>query len=199
MARLRAPERRLQILETAVELFSRFGYRGTTTAELAKAAGVTEPILYRHFENKLDLFVTLVDAVGEEVITGWEEALSDITNPRERLQTLLASNPASHRRGKGMYRVIIHAMSEVESAPELSKPLRRHLNRLHGFIRDEITSLQDAGAIRKDASPDMLARFLMDVAIGFGMTSPLGIRGQSLTSAKNSMQELLNDILTKKK
>ena len=58
MARMRSEDRRRQLLEVSAELFAQSGYRGTTTAELAKAASVTEPILYRHFNNKLDLFVS---------------------------------------------------------------------------------------------------------------------------------------------
>ena len=75
MPRMRSADRRRQLLEVAADRFARLGYRGTTTADLAKAAGITEPILYRHFDNKLDLFVTLVDEVGREVISGWQRAL----------------------------------------------------------------------------------------------------------------------------
>ena len=56
MARMRARDRRRQLLEVAADLFARYGYRGTTTARLAEHAGITEPILYRHFDNKQDLF-----------------------------------------------------------------------------------------------------------------------------------------------
>ena len=64
MPRLQAADRRRQLLEVAADLFAHRGFGGTTTAELAKGAGVTEPILYRHFANKLDLFITLIDQVG---------------------------------------------------------------------------------------------------------------------------------------
>ena len=57
MARMKAEARRRQLLEVAAELFAANGYQGTTTAALAEAAGISEPILYRHFNNQLDLFV----------------------------------------------------------------------------------------------------------------------------------------------
>ena len=75
MARLKAPERRRELLEVAARLFGERGYHGTTTADLAATAGVTEPILYRHFASKLDLFVSLVDEVGAEVLAAWRERL----------------------------------------------------------------------------------------------------------------------------
>ena len=124
MARMRAQDRRRQLLEVAADLFARRGYRGTTTARLAQAAGITEPILYRHFENKQDLFVTLIEEVSREVLAGWQAALEGIDDPDERLTALLAANPATHARGKGIYRVIFHAMTEAESDPEVAKPIR---------------------------------------------------------------------------
>jgi Bacterial regulatory proteins, tetR family len=52
--RLPAAERRHHLVETAIRVFSEGSYPGTTTAEIAKAAGVSEPILYRHFASKRD-------------------------------------------------------------------------------------------------------------------------------------------------
>ena len=65
MTRLPAAKRREQLLDTATELFAERGYSKTTTAQLAKAAGVTEPIIYRHFESKRELFIALIDRTGE--------------------------------------------------------------------------------------------------------------------------------------
>ena len=194
MPRMRAPQRRRQLLEVAANLFARMWYRGTTTAELAKAAGITEPILYRHFDNKLDLFVTLVDEVGREVINGWEEALRGVKDPAERLQILLAGNPAVHERGKSVYRVIFQAMTESEGDPEIASSIKEHFTRLHRFISNELTSLQKAGAIRKDEPAAGLAWLMMNVAVGYGMTSPLGL-GKPSRGAKTSMERMLTDLL----
>src|SRR5688572_10054383 len=111
MGRMRSADRRRQLLQVAADMFARMGYRGTTTAQLARAAGITEPILYRHFENKLDLFVTLVDEVGREVINDWQNRLDGVKDPGKRLELLLAGNPSTHEKGKGVYRVIFQAMT----------------------------------------------------------------------------------------
>ncbi len=54
--RLKATERRSQILDTASLLFAERGYHGVTTRELAQRLAITEPILYRHFSSKDDLW-----------------------------------------------------------------------------------------------------------------------------------------------
>ncbi|MEB3031446.1 TetR/AcrR family transcriptional regulator [[Mycobacterium] nativiensis] len=53
--RARGEPRRL-LLDAARDLFARQDYRSTTTREIAKAAGVTEPLLFRHFGSKAALF-----------------------------------------------------------------------------------------------------------------------------------------------
>lgn len=195
MPRMRSEDRRRQLLEVSAELFAQSGYRGTTTAELAKAASVTEPILYRHFDNKLDLFITLVEEVGKEVLEAWREALDGVNDPHERLMALLASNPATHEKGLTAYRVIFQAMTEIGRDPKIAKPLRRHLNKLHVFIREEIIYLQKAGAVRTDKPASLLAWMLMNVAIGYGMTMPLGISGHSGAASKKAMQNMLYELM----
>ena len=59
-ARLRKAERKRQILRHAKELFVTLGYQDTTTEKIARAAGVSEPVLYRHFESKKALFLEVL-------------------------------------------------------------------------------------------------------------------------------------------
>ena len=67
--RLRAHERREQLLEVAGALFAEHGYHGLSMESLADAAGVSKPVLYQHFPSKRDLYLALVsDAV--EVMEG---------------------------------------------------------------------------------------------------------------------------------
>ncbi len=59
--RMAAEDRRLQIAQTAMRLFSERGFRGTTTKEIAQAAGVSEAIIFRHFATKEDLYSAIID------------------------------------------------------------------------------------------------------------------------------------------
>jgi TetR/AcrR family transcriptional regulator len=56
-----AIDRRQQLLETALDFFSRKGFEGATTKEIAAAAGVTEAIIFRHFTNKQALYKAVLD------------------------------------------------------------------------------------------------------------------------------------------
>ncbi len=198
MARMRAPERRRQLLEVDARVFGERGYHGASTAELAAEAGVTAPILYRHFDNKLDLFVTLVGEVSKEVINAWQRALNEVEDPAERLSRLLAANPATHTRGKALYRVIFQAMTDLHGEPEIAKAIRRHIAKLHAFVRTEILALQDAGMVRSDEPAEGLAWLLVDVAVGYGMVAPLGPQRRSSTAGRKNIEHLLLDLLSAK-
>jgi TetR/AcrR family transcriptional regulator len=59
--RMAAGDRRNQLIDVAIDLFSRKGFAGTTTREIAAAAGVTEAIIFRHFATKQDLYKAILD------------------------------------------------------------------------------------------------------------------------------------------
>ena len=60
-ARMAGEERRAQILAVAVSLFSKRGFRGTTTKEIAQAAGVSEAMVFRHFATKEELYTAILN------------------------------------------------------------------------------------------------------------------------------------------
>ncbi|MEE9128971.1 MAG: TetR/AcrR family transcriptional regulator [Phycisphaerales bacterium] len=194
MPRLQAADRRRQLLEVAADLFARRGFGGTTTAELAKGAGVTEPILYRHFTNKLDLFITLIDQVGAHVIHRWEEALEGVVDPEDRLKILVAASPTTLQRGPAAYRIILQAIMESERDPAIVSAVRRHVSSLHGFLVAELQNLQEHDVVRNDEPATALAWLLIEVTIGHGMVGaaiPLGSSTSGLTEDRPRLLQYL--------
>lgn len=62
VGRMSGDKRREQILQTAFELFSRRGFSGTTTKDIARAAGVSEAMVFKHFSTKDELYGALLEA-----------------------------------------------------------------------------------------------------------------------------------------
>ena len=56
-----AEDRKIQILRVAVGLFSKKGFGGTTTKEIAQAAGVSEAMVFRHYSTKQELYTAILD------------------------------------------------------------------------------------------------------------------------------------------
>ncbi len=74
--RLEGKQRREQLIEVAIELFSRKGFNGTTTREIASSAGVTEAIIFRHFATKEDFYRAIIDRkVTSPLFAEWSAEL----------------------------------------------------------------------------------------------------------------------------
>jgi TetR/AcrR family transcriptional regulator len=79
--RLSAGERKRQLIEVAIDLFSKKGFGGTTTKEIAAAAGVNEAIIFRHFATKQQLYAAILDhKIGEPHI---QESLAQLVKLME--------------------------------------------------------------------------------------------------------------------
>src|SRR5689334_382593 len=57
--RMTAQDRKLAIVKAALPLFARQGFAETTTKDLARAAGISEPLLYKHFPSKEALYLEI--------------------------------------------------------------------------------------------------------------------------------------------
>jgi AcrR family transcriptional regulator len=69
-----ARDRREQVLGAAMAVFARGGYEGTSTEDVARAAGVSQPYLFRIFATKKALFIELVERGFERVSLAFDEA-----------------------------------------------------------------------------------------------------------------------------
>jgi AcrR family transcriptional regulator len=83
--RLPAPERREQLLDVALRVFSASGFHGSSMNDVAEAAGVTKPVLYQHFASKRELYLALLDTAGEHVNAVILAAAADATGPHDQV------------------------------------------------------------------------------------------------------------------
>lgn len=89
-SRLARAERRRLIEDAATELFARRGYAATTVEDIVRAAGVTKPMLYRHFESKQELCIALLERHREELVAAPLAVFDpDIGDQRPRLDAMI--------------------------------------------------------------------------------------------------------------
>lgn len=189
--RLRADDRKRQILHAAVRCFARYGYRGATTAALAREAGCSEPILYRHFQNKQGLFLALLDLAANEAQVAFQTVIGPIKSPIEQLRAMLRLNPATaDPRMTELYRVIFHAQSE-HTDERVQAALSAHYRRYADFLTIIIAQAQKAGQVRADLSAEGLAWQLIHSAVGYAMIKPLDIPGHITRQAVEQTMALL--------
>lgn len=162
---------RLRLLEAALDLLAERGYRGATTQEIARRAGVNELTLFRHFGTKEAL---LREALAAFVPEGFLERLPGEDTPLEEgLEAILEAYRSLLEARQGF---LLGLLAELLRHPSLASagPPRGVLQVMEwvvGFFRAK----QEVGLLRQDEPPEelalafvgpLLARFILEKALG---------------------------------
>jgi AcrR family transcriptional regulator len=152
--RLPAEERRASLLHAACGLFASRSYHGTTTAEIARSAGVTEPVLYRHFPSKLALYLACMDWSWEAVKELWGKRLAAEPDPGLWLSAIgraFVESEAERPRSSALW---VQGLAESSVDPEIAAYMRAHMHDVHEYVTDVIRRAQGAGGVPPDRDPD---------------------------------------------
>lgn len=181
LKKLTGSARRLAILEAAVPVFARLGRDGTTTGEIAKAAGISEALLYKHFVSKDALYFALETHCIEATQIAnhlFEEAVPSTET------FILAAAIMMHAVFVGIGDQDEHEntkrliVSSLLSNGELASAfLKKQIAPWLGFFRDSLEVAKSAGDIEADgeSSSDMGVWFLHHLATSLHLFSLPGI------------------------
>jgi len=157
-----APGRKAHLLETAARVFTEGSYRGTTTAEIARAAGISEPIIYRHFASKRDLYLATLEYVWEQARIGWEQAVAASPDDACAAVEAIGKGHVSVRSAKlQLAELWVQALGEAAEDAELRKALRRHMREVHDFVAGLIRNGQAQGVIVAERDADAEAWIML--------------------------------------
>jgi AcrR family transcriptional regulator len=172
--RLSADERRRTIVQAALRVFSAGSYAGSTTAEIAREAGVSEPLLYRHFPSKRDLWAACLDEAWEEFREAFDRATDELLVARRNGGAAAEPSgggglfpPASSARWKRamMPNLWIQGITEAGEDKEIRKHVARHMRAVHDHVAAAIRRGQGAGLIPADRNADAEAWFMIAGAL----------------------------------
>jgi AcrR family transcriptional regulator len=187
--RLPAAERRQAIVDAALRVFSEGSYRGTTTAEIAREAGVSEPILYRHFASKRDLYLAAIEEAWKRLRTTWEQAMA--TEPPSAWIPIMAKSYVCLRDAKPVVSDLwMQAIVEAGDDEEVRKFLKRHMREVHRFMASVIRRVQEAGVVNADRDAEAEAW----ISLAGGLLGTIGrrvglLKESDFESIRNSRRE----------
>jgi len=165
--KLSKADRRKAIVETAANLFAEVGFRGGTTRELAKRAGVTEPVLYEHFQTKSDLYAAIIEDSGRLDFDKGREILEQkaAAGDPPDFFTTLATLIADYQAGNPNYlRLILFSALEKHELAALC--FERHATVIHRIVTGFIKRQTAAGVFRKTDAP-LAARSFMGMVMHY--------------------------------
>ncbi len=173
-ARMRKADRKRQLMQHAKELFVTLGYQHTTTEKIAQAAGVTEPVLYRHFDSKKTLFLEVLNDIRAATILRWQTGTAKIADPLKRLHAIVDLYLGSTREHALDFHIMHRSLVET-SDEEIAECLRTFYLDSESMLAQVIREGQEAGVFRHDLDPRVGAWELIRTALGYTLTLPLGL------------------------
>jgi AcrR family transcriptional regulator len=169
--RLPAAERRRAIVEAALRVFSTGSYAGATTADIAREAGVSEPILYRHFSSKRDLYVACLDEAWRRI----RERIEAELEARGAAEGWHAIGPATMREMKVLLPSLwMQAITEAGEDAEIRRFVRSHMREVHDFFAQVLRAVQAEGGIHPDRNPDAEAWIFVGGSLLVSIADRLG-------------------------
>jgi AcrR family transcriptional regulator len=148
-------DRRQDILMAAMELFAKKGFRGTTTRDLASEADVNEAIIFRHFNNKEELYTAILEhKVGEAEKSKFDEIerLAG-TNDEEFFMSLGRAFLERHEKDTTFLRLLLFSALEGHQLSEMFVSSMTARKPFSNYIQKRI----DEGAFRP-VNPTLAAR-----------------------------------------
>ena len=146
--RLRGEERRALILQSARRVFARSTYAEASMSDLARASGITEPMLYKHFGSKKGLFLATLSEGGTQFLITlqerlWRRAEKDILDALAHVVdeycAVSTADPETQR---------IHYQAVTEAGdPEVARCISKHNRALYELIRQLVGCAQERGLL----------------------------------------------------
>jgi TetR/AcrR family transcriptional regulator len=158
--RLPAQERRRRIIESARAVFAASNYWKVSTADLAKAAGVSEPALYRYFPSKKELFLSTLKEAAPKLLDIWQRIASEVEDPIETLWSIGISYYDHLNNRSAPMKLLFQALVEADD-PDIRLALRRNFASFVRFFREIIDDGKRRGLVRPELDTEVVAwRFL---------------------------------------
>ncbi len=191
--------RRLQILRVAMRLFSQRGFRGTTTKEIALAAGVSEAMVFRHFATKSELYSAILDH---------KACLHDEMDP-----TAVVADAIARKDDAAVFEgIALHALKQHESDPEFQRLLlhsaleehelaqmfwEKFVRRVYSSLGAYIRQRQKDGAMN-NLTPGIIVRAFIGMVVHHSLNNNLWDRQRRLVRISNekAAREFTDILLT---
>jgi AcrR family transcriptional regulator len=179
-------ERREQICRIAMRLFSENGFRGTTTKEIANAAGVSEATVFKYFSNKDELYAAILDHKACE--HPFEDPFAEVADKIEQKDDFgvfygMALNALNHQRDDvDFLRLMMYSALEGHDLARVF--VEGFITRFYEFLSEYIRQRQADGVFR-EVDPRVVVRAFIGMFVHHSLNNILWDKEQKLLKISN--------------
>jgi AcrR family transcriptional regulator len=153
-------ERQKEILDAALDLISQKGIQGLTIKNLSGKIGISEPAIYRHYENKTELLLTILGLFKDSSGKIFEDELQKDLGSIQQIEHLFSRHFSKFSENPTLVSVIF-SEEIFRSEPALIEKIAEVINRNSQILRKIIVRGQERGEIRKDLDAGHISIIIM--------------------------------------
>jgi AcrR family transcriptional regulator len=154
-------ERQKEIVEAALELITKKGIQGLTIKNLAKKIGITEPAIYRHYDNKIHILIAVLDLFKSNTEKIFEKELNNDNKAIDKIEHLFTKHFNSFAATPSLVSVIF-SEEIFRNEPMLIEKISEVIDKNDKILTSIIIDGQKNGEIRSDIE----AKHLSIIIIG---------------------------------
>lgn len=174
-----AEDRKVQIVAEVLRIADEIGPDRLSTTDVARAIGISQPAIFRHFPTKGALWLAVAEDIGARLQRDWDAAEAAANGPRTRLKALITAQLAAIADTPALPSILFSRELQVENHA-LRDVFRGLLAAFQGRLVAAIRDLQAAGDLCRAVSPEDIAILLTSLVQGVAIRWTLGARGFSL-------------------
>jgi AcrR family transcriptional regulator len=178
-----------EIIAAAIRAFSRIGLDATLTADICKAAGISQGRLYYYFKSK----EAVIDAVVQETFTSSLRLAQDVSAGEDLISAIVDSHEAVQARCRetGVSASLLREILNLaERDPNVHRLFGMHVQRSTDLIASRLRREREAGRLRPDANIDVLA-----LAVGLTLSGAQALDGVAPHLGTAQIREVIEAIL----
>jgi AcrR family transcriptional regulator len=153
-------ERQQQIINVSLELIAESGIQSLTIKNLAKKIGFAESAIYRHYENKIQILLAILDFFRQNTAMFFINQLNSNANALQKIETLFQNHFAKFTASPSLVAVIF-SEEIFRNEKELSEKVTEIMNGNTANLKAIIEAGQNAGELRADIEAAHLAVIIL--------------------------------------
>ena len=154
-------DRQKGIVETSLEIISTSGIQGLTIKNLAKRIGITEPAIYRHYENKISILLTILDYFKDSSDLMFSNQFKSEDGPLKKIESIFEGLFEEFEKNPSLVSVIFSEeifRNEKDLQEKIAEIMDRNIKAISALVAE--------GQARGEINPNYESKYITIIIVG---------------------------------
>lgn len=164
---LTAAERRDAVIDAAITEFAEKGLHGTSTEDIARRVGISQPYVFRLFGTKKELFIAAARRVNERILASFQRAAAQVDGRGEVVLQAMGTAYNDLLTNREELLMLLQAFAACDD-PDVQRAMRERFTEIYAYVRER------SGIDQEQATVFFATGMLLNVAVALDLPMLVG-------------------------